>query len=241
MKKILFIIIIFIIVFILYILFYNNKIMYVSLGDSLAIGKNAYGVVDYGYSDYVKDYLEDNNKLKYYTKEFAKDGYRITDIINDIELNKKIKVEKNMEGIKTILRRSNLLTISVGSNDLLYKINGNLDNINNNEINNYINELISDYDKLLDNVTKYFKGELIIIGYYNPYINNANYVRKLENSFFYIYNNMQKLCDKYGAKYINIYEIFIENPDYIPNDNDIHPSKEGYEQIANLIIDVIEK
>ena len=32
-----------------------------------------------------------------------------------------------------------------------------------------------------------------------------------------------------------------ENPEYLPNSNDIHPSNKGYEVIASSIIDVIEQ
>ena len=225
----------------MYNLFKSNKITYISLGDSLAQGKNPYGNIDYGYSDYVKDYLEKNNKLRYYTKDFATDGYRITDILNDIELNKKIKIGKTEEGIKTILRRSNLVTLSIGSNDIFYKTKNNLISVSNDELNKYINDLIRDYDNLLNEIKKYFKGDLIIIGYYNPYINTSSErIRILENNFLYINEQMIKLADKYDCEYINIYEIFRENPDYLPNKNNIHPSKEGYKQISNLIIEKIK-
>lgn len=241
LKKIIFFIFLCILIFIIYSLFKNNKLTYISLGDSLAKGKNPYGNIDYGYSDYVKDYLENNDKLKYYTKDFAEEGYRITDILNDIELNKKIKIGKNHEGLKTILRRSDFITLSIGSNDIFYKTNNNLINVNENELNKYIDELIEDYDKLLNELTKYFKGNLIIIGYYNPYNNiSSESSRTVESSILYINDYMEKLANKYNAEYINIYEIFRENPEYLPNNNDIHPSKEGYKQIANLIIDKIK-
>ena len=236
-KKLIFFIFLCILIFIMYVIFNENKITYISLGDSLALGQNPYGNIDYGYSDYIKDYLDDNNKLRYYTKEYATKGYRITDVLNDIESNKKINVNNAQEGIKTILRRSNLVTISIGSNDLLYKINNKIIYENDDNINTYINELINDYDKLLNELTKYFKGNLILIGYYNPYINKyAKESRVLEDSFMYINRCMEELADKYNAKYIDIYESFMKHPDYLPNYKDIHPSKKGYKQIADLII-----
>lgn len=240
MKKIIFFIFLCIIIFIMYNTFNNDKITYLSLGDSLSLGKNPYGNIDYGYSDYIKDYLDENEKLEYYSKEFATNGYRITDVLNDIKLNKKIKVKKTEEGIKTILRRSDLITLSIGSNDLLYKINNDISNINEDELNIYIDELIRDYDNLLDELTDYFKGKLIIVGFYNPFINRSlEQTRNIENSFLYIDKYMKKLATKYNAEYIDIYEIFRENPEYLPNNNDIHPSKYGYKQIADLIINKI--
>ena len=95
LKKIIFFFFLCIIIFIMYCLFKSNKLIYISLGDSLALGKTPYKSIGYGYSDYVKDYLEDNNKLKFYTKDFAQEGYRITDVLNDITLNKKISSKKH--------------------------------------------------------------------------------------------------------------------------------------------------
>ena len=35
----------------------------------------------------IKDYLEDRNILEFYTKGFAKNGYRSTDLLNDVNNN----------------------------------------------------------------------------------------------------------------------------------------------------------
>lgn len=45
---------------------YEEEFNYVVLGDSLAAGRNPYGVEDYGYTDYVRDYLHQEKKLKSY-------------------------------------------------------------------------------------------------------------------------------------------------------------------------------
>ena len=41
--------------------------------------------------------------------------------------------------------------------------------------------------------------------------------------------------------YVEISTLFKENPQFLPNENDIHPSKEGYKAIAGEIIGVINK
>ena len=63
----------------------DNKIYYLSLGDSLAAGQTPYKTIDLSYSDYVSEYLKDKNKLKFYTKKFAKSGYRSVDLLNDLK------------------------------------------------------------------------------------------------------------------------------------------------------------
>ena len=70
------------IVFATYKLFLNEKekLTYIALGDSVAEGMNSYLQVDYGYTDYIKDYLKRNNRLSFYTKAFAKSGYTTNDL-----------------------------------------------------------------------------------------------------------------------------------------------------------------
>ena len=63
MKKILTIIIIALAVLLIYLGFKDKDIYYLSLGDSLANGVNGIGFKDYGYADYVKDYLDNNDLL----------------------------------------------------------------------------------------------------------------------------------------------------------------------------------
>lgn len=243
LKKILILFIIFMIVFYIYILNTNKKIYYVSLGDSLAAGQNPYGQLGYGYSDYVANYLKENNFLEFYTKDFAKSGYRTTDLINGINDNKKILINNKQEGIKTILRNSELVTISIGANDLLYKLeisNGEINIDNLNEVYSYIDEMIKDLDELIQLIKKYCKKNIILIGYYNP-ITSSETSRKLEPIFEYLKEKDKEIAEKYSLIYLDTYEIFKENPEYLPNPKDIHPSDKGYEVIATQIIDVIEK
>ena len=41
----------------------KNNLIYITIGDSLSLGENSYGGINYGYSDYFKDYLKKENKL----------------------------------------------------------------------------------------------------------------------------------------------------------------------------------
>lgn len=242
-KKLLVITIVFVIVFTIYIFNVDRKIYYISLGDSLAVGQNPYNEIAYGYSDYVSNYLKENNLLEYYTKEFAKSGYRTTDLINDIENNKKITINNNETGLKTVLRNTDLVTLSIGANDIFYKLGINNLNFNLDEIDNiykYIDETLEDTAKLMNLLTKYCKSEIILVGYYNPIV-SSEHARVLEPIFDYLNQNNTKLAKKYNIHYVDIYEIFKENPEYLPNPFDIHPSAKGYQVIASQIIDVIEK
>lgn len=245
-KKIIILLLILILVFTIYVLNVDKKIYYVALGDSLAAGQNPYNQIGYGYSDYISNYLQENNLLQYYTKDFAKSGYRITDIEKDINENKKINIDGETQGIKEVLRKADLLTLSIGANDVLSKISYTIaSNIDSNQIaniNSYIEETLENLDNLIDNIQQYFKNDMVLVGYYNPLAaTSSEYCRELEPLFIKINSGMKKIAKKHNIHYIGIYEIFKENPEYLPNPKDIHPSSKGYQVIASSIIDVIEQ
>jgi len=246
LKKFIVLLIILILVFIIYVLNIDKKIYYVALGDSLAAGQNPYNQIGYGYSDYVSNYLQENELLQHYTKDFAESGYRITDIERDINENAKVTINGEEQGIKEVLRKADLLTLSIGANDIFYKLGiTNVSNIDLNEItnlNSYINETLNDLDKLVTNIQKYFKKDMVLVGYYNPLSAiSSEYCRELEPLFTQINSGMKKISQKHNIYYVEIYEIFKENPEYLPNPNDIHPSNNGYQVIASSIIDIIEQ
>lgn len=227
--KIIILLVILLIIFIIYTFFKNDKINYIALGDSLAIGMNSYNEIGYSYTDYLAEYLKENNKLSYYTKKYANSGYRAKDLINQIRLNNKIKKD---------LRESNLVTVSIGGNDLL-------DNININDINiknilkqkQAINKVIPNIEKCIKEIRKYAKQDLIIIGYYNPIPFLFNISGKdLDILFAYIDDEYKKIAEKYKSKYISIYQLFKNNSLVLPNPNNIHPNIEGYKKIFEEII-----
>ena len=89
MKKVFLILILFLSCYFIYNKTIDNKLYYLTIGDALSKGVNEYGVVSYGYNDYVKEYLEKNKLLKKYNKTFTNSDYRIIDIIKIIEYNEK--------------------------------------------------------------------------------------------------------------------------------------------------------
>ena len=74
MKKILKLVILFssfIFIYLIYNMTNNKNITYLALGDGLSLGENSYGGISYSYSDYFKDYLDRNNMLKFYSKDYS--------------------------------------------------------------------------------------------------------------------------------------------------------------------------
>lgn len=208
-----------------------NNITYLSLGDEYAMGINSYGVKDYGYNDYLKDYLEKNNKLHKYYNNFSYKEIRINDLYKDILIN-----EENSDGenLKKALRDSNLLTISIGLNDLIYRtsINNKLSNYQQEKI---ISDIKKDYKKLLTEIRKYYRYDIYIIGYNNFYPQNT-VERKMLNELNLA---IKELSTEKNINFIEIDNLFNKNSGYLENPDSNFPNTSGYKQIYNKIIEKI--
>ena len=222
----------------------DKKIYYLSLGDSLAAGQTPNNTIEESYGDYVSEYLEDRKVLKFYTKKFAKSGYRSIDLLNDLNSNKKIKVDKKEISIKHALIKADIVTLSIGANDLFYKLNiGTEFDINEfDDIYTYVDESIKDIDKLLYELRKSCKEQIMIFGFYNPFTNfSPSLATTVEPIIVYANSKMSELARKYDMTYIDIHDMFVANDTYLPSKLEIHPTKLGYKAMAKSVIENIDK
>ena len=231
-KKYFFYLIITLLVFIIYKVTFKNIINYVPLGDCIAEGINPYGDIGYGYTDYISDYLRNQRRLKNYVNGYTDKNYKINNIIQDIENNKKITINKRVINIRRALRESDLVTISIGLNDLLDKTNDiNYDLLTRDYSKQVVDEISTELDSMIKTVKKYAKKRVVIVGYYNPY-NNYKYD--------YIINYMNKkyktVCSNNDVVFIKISDLFSDKEKFFPNPYTYYPNILGYEQIFKRII-----
>ena len=230
-------------VFIIYKETYKEEYNYVVLGDSLSAGRNPYGVDDYGYTDYVKDYLKKEDKLANYLS-YAVSGYTTEDVKNDINLNRMIIDNNKSIGIKKALRESDIVTISIGANDFLKHFNlSNLSYILNDEVTlqNNIDDILLKISDLITLIKQYAKGKIIVVGYYNPLPHLEKYKDSIDELINYVDKEYEKLCKNNDIYYIKVSDDISKNVDCLPNPLDIHPNKEGYKIISDHIISLINK
>lgn len=222
----------------------DKKVYYLSLGDSLAAGQTPNNTIGKSYSDYVSEYLSDKGVLEFYTKKFAKSGYRSIDLLNDLKENKKIKVNGKEITIKHALIKADVVTLSIGSNDLFYKLNlANSFDLNKfDDIYTYVDESISDIDKLLYELRKSCKEEIMVFGFYNPFTNfSSSLANTVEPVIIYANEKMKALIKKYDMTYIDIHDTFLANDNYLPSKLEIHPTIEGYRAMSEKAIELINK
>lgn len=220
MKKILIIGLVLLSLFLIYLTNMDKKVYYVALGDSLEREYLDNSEI-YGYSHYIKKYLKEKDLLERYSDDFAKVDTRITDIIRDINNNKKVTTSKGSFSLKNALIKADLITVNISSNDVFNKLNK--DNLIFNDVYDYIDNLAFDLDRLFELMREYCKEDIIMIGPYNPY-SDVDRVDVYE----YFNEKYKDVCLKYDIIYIDLSDV--QKID-----------GESYKDLANKIIDKMNK
>ncbi len=237
MKKILVLILIVLATYIIYKVNDNELIDYMSLGDSINQGINSYGNKSFGYNDYLRSYLENNDLLHKYNSYYSKNSYTISELTDDIDSNKEVLYDDKTYNIKKELREADLVTISIGMDELIEILaNNNLNDFEKLKVE--LDKLSSDMEELIKSVTSLSKGEIILIGYYNPYNDNSKDMAKI---FAYINDKYERIAKEYKITYVDIYNEIKKDEKYLPNKDDYHLTSQGYLKIASEVIKKIEK
>lgn len=219
----------------------ENKIYYIGLGDGITLGETPYNTFGYSYSDYIKEYLEEENILKFYTNNFAKEDMRIKDLINQFETDEEILINNKTISINEAINKANLVTLTIGSTDLYYKLkisNNYLQAIDYKTMIREVDEIFEKMDEAIKYIKKIYKKDLYVLGFYNP-ITTDNYINSsiLNDVFEYTNNKFIKLSKKYNFYFIEVNSIVNQDKDLIPNPKSVHLNYKGYKLIGEHIID----
>ena len=175
----------------------------------------------YGYSYYVKKYLMDDDLLERYSDDYAKVDTRITDIINDINNNKKVTTGDGSFSLKNALIKADLITLNISSSDVFNKLNKK--DVIYNEVYDYIDDLAYDLDNLFKLMREYCKEDILMIGPYNPF-SDINSLDVYE----YFNKKYRDVCEKYDVIYVDLSDV-----------NELNG--ESYELIGNRVIGKMRK
>ena len=207
MKKMILILFLFLSCYLIYISTDKQKLSYVAIGDTNA---------DINY-----------NKIKYqeYNNDYIDKEYRIIDLINVLRYNEQAKDIS----LHRLLKQADILIISIGMNDLYYKLNTDTKNIYT-----HLNTMVSNMNILLNEIDKYHYKQVFVLGYYN--INN-----KHNDILTYLNYETKRIVNKYKYEYIELHQVLNNNPNLYQNPNYFYLNTNGYKEINKIIVEKLKK
>ena len=174
-------------------------------------------------------YLKNNPQIEDYNILFVNKDYRIIDILNTIKYNKEMITDNKSISIHQIIKKSDIIIISIGMNDIYYK----LDN-NSKEIYTYVNTMITNYEEILKEINKYNNKKIFVLGYYN--ITN-----KQNDIFTYTNYKLEKITNKYNNKFVNLNKYFYNKEEYLQKKNKYYLNNKGINKINDFIVENLKK
>ena len=150
MKKIIPILFLFLTIFSCYIIYEltDNDNLYLTY-----IGDNTVNNLD----------LKEITNISTYNNYFVNNDYRIIDLLNIIKYNEEIEINNKLISIHQILKKSDIIILSVGMNDIYQKLNSDT-----KDIYTYSNDMINNMELILDEIDRYDHQKVYLLGYYNP-------------------------------------------------------------------------
>lgn len=223
-------------VYLIYNITYKEKSNYLAIGDELAKGHTPFDTYSESYTDYLYTYLLDKDSKITINKEFIHEDLRIKDLLENIK-NPSVFEQKNLP---QAIKNADIITISIGSEELFSKLRSNNWKTTNEKLYEFIDDMIMDLEKLINEIQKIKKTDIYVIGYYNPLVYNEENETKLKSLFNYIDVKLKNLENTKKVYYVEIANGFQNKTYYLPNKDHAFPSLEGYNYIANQIIKKIE-
>lgn len=205
----------------------NNELDYLNIGDGIAMGITSNNAKSSGYSIRLKNYLEENKKLDDYNDSFTNKDYRITDVLKSIKYHDKITINDDEKTINELLKDADIITISLGMNELYYKLLLNTDNIYG-----YIDDMMVDMKELLKEVDRYNHKKVFVLGYYNV-------LNKNNDIFTYVNYKLKEIVNQQGFEFISL-ESVVSNKNSFVKNNNFYLDNSAYNKIFQIIVDKIK-
>ena len=209
MKKIILVLFLFLSCYLIYNLTEKESLSCLVIGDKIADNP----------------YLKENNIITEYNNNYINQDYRITDLINIIKYNEEIEIDNKKISIHRLLKNNDILIISIGMNDIYYKINEDTKNIYT-----YINNMVNNMEIFLEEINQYNYKKVIVLGYYN--ITN-----KHNDLFTYLNYKIKKIVEKYNYTYIETDKIIKNNPNLLKNNQNYQLNETGYNEFSKIIVE----
>lgn len=212
MKKIILILFLFLSCYLIYNLTEEKKLSCLVIGNTIADNP----------------YLKNNELITEYNNNYINKDYRIIDLINIIKYNEEIKIGDKSLSIHRLMKNANILILSIGMNDIYYKLDSDTTGIYT-----YMNDMVNNMEILLEEINNYNYKQVIVLGYYN--ITNKN-----NDLFTYLNYKMKRITEKYNYQYLELNNILKNNPNFLQKSNNFLLNDQGYQEISKIIVEKLK-
>lgn len=222
----------------------GQPVYYLALGDSLAAGIISNGEYGFGYTDSIAIALTEEKLLEEYNDAFTIPGAKTTDFLNALDSNyeKVVDYDSGLSfKIVDEVKRADVITLSIGANDVLSAVKRNGDKLEYDLVNvtKAITDTASNLDKLLKEILKLNpKVDIFVMGIYNPFPHLTANTFELNYLVNQVDTQIKNVAEANKMYFVPVKDAIAKNTaEYIPNPNNIHPSEAGYQAIADEFID----
>jgi len=226
----------------------SKKIRYVALGDSIAYGYGLSDREEQSYVGLIRQYLEQNYDYVF-CDNLGTNGLRSEELLDALTSKRNIMYKK----YRATLEDADIVSISIGSNDLLHlvELDGDIQKYKEHGDEMFC-EACQGFDenfpRIIEEIRKISPSAMILVGnVYNPcqglqqyeglYSLAEHYIEML-NKTFTKYRDFT-LVDIKGA--FDCSEEDLVNMAFKGKEVDPHPSEEGHKVIGSLMIKAIEQ
>lgn len=227
----------------------SKSLYYVALGDSLAAGMNENGEIGFGYADLLAKNYQNQKSEVIFNKGFSYPGFTTVDVLKGIEENvtKPIYdlngVSQKTVAIQDAIQQADLITLSVGANDILKSVNRSESgefSFDTAGVIKSIQDVSVNYKKIFDSIYKINpEVDMIVMGLYNPfpYIEDPAVQKQLSMLVTTLNNSMKSIVENNGGIFTEVAaQIATDAKMYLPNPKNIHLSEAGYQVVADAMM-----
>lgn len=219
-------------IFFIYLTTLDRKVYYLSIGDYITTGMDE----KFTWNQKIVNELKKKKKFEVYINEFSNMNLRTTDLIYQIKNNEKKIVNGEEKSIKNALIKADLVTLSIGMNDFLYKMNLDVEEFSMEELYDYVDEMSEDTDTLLRLLREYCKEDIMMTNYYVPRNMNSDKANKM---IYYANKRLESMAEAYQIEIIDL-STYTVNNSYFDHDTALL-SEKGEEELGNEVMEVVNK
>ena len=221
----------------------TNSSFYLALGDSVAAGHMSDNSMGKGYADYLGEKLTIAEMITNFHNDFAKSGMTSNGLLYRLK-HPDYYVANNQTIIEAIAL-ANIITISIGANDILGKLNISWSpfglSYDITEMNAAFLQLESNYIEII-NIIRSLNPQVSIylIGYYMPLPYFTGQFTEQDYALFSMLDEtINHVAQITNNHFVDISKI--SSKQNIPNPFNIHPGKLGYQMISEIIFQKIRE